>query len=129
MHDATDTLGRSTRTVGDARAVWAPLAADTTARRADWGRVAHVHDAVDAQGRPTLTSESTEIQAYSRARGREAAVSGYGASATPEGYAEAYALYQRDPQFMHDHFPSQYGFFHSHHLSANDHVPPPARHR
>lgn len=63
---------------------------------------------------------SKELAAFKAAKGREGAVSPYGASASGEGYAEAYALYQRDPKLMHSRYPNQYKFFHQNHQSPND---------
>ena len=128
---AGNTLETSTRAVGNARAAFTTQDTATNARLAELRQVATVTVAT-ADGRrasdtnPLITSatRSNELAAYTTARGREAAVSSYGASASPEGYAEAYALYQRDPGFMRDHFPRQYAFFHANHLNPRD-VPPP----
>ncbi|MFT3842172.1 MAG: hypothetical protein QM723_34595 [Myxococcaceae bacterium] len=63
---------------------------------------------------------SKEVDAFKKARGTEKPVSGYGATATAEGYAEAYALYQRDPAYMQKNFPKQYDYFHKNHQSPRD---------
>ncbi|MFT3842174.1 MAG: hypothetical protein QM723_34605 [Myxococcaceae bacterium] len=63
---------------------------------------------------------SNELDAYKTARGKEKPVSTYGAKKTPEGYAEAYSLYMRDPSYMQQNYPKQYQFFHDNHRSPND---------
>jgi hypothetical protein len=77
---------------------------------------------VTKKGGKTITSAETskELSAFKSARGAEKPVSGYGATKTAEGYAEAYSLYQRDPAFMKKSFPKQYAFFHANHQSPND---------
>jgi hypothetical protein len=64
---------------------------------------------------PTIINNSQELDDFKRATRGERSVSGYGATAPGEAYAEAYALYRRDPQYMHDHHRKAYDFFHSRH--------------
>ncbi len=95
-----------------------------TAAHVDYLKAKGVAD--DAQTKLTGLSTaadgktSKERAAFSRAKGTEKSVSSYGKKNDTEGYAEAYALYQRDPALMKKQFPNQYKFFHAHHQSPND---------
>ncbi|MBS1148363.1 MAG: Peptidoglycan-binding domain 1 protein [Myxococcaceae bacterium] len=113
---ATDKQEQTARAYADANVAYLPLKAATDARMKDLKAVATVTVGADKK----ISTSSKELAAYSKARGKEASVSGYGASQGPEGYAEAYALYQRDPAAMKAEFPKQYKFFHDNHKNAAD---------
>ncbi|GEM_PF-2850802 len=104
---ATDAQERSARAFADQNTI------STTAR-------ADVADKTKASAALGTNTNSKELQAFTTARGKEKQVSGYGASKGAEGYAEAYALYQRDPATMKKDFPKQYAFFHKNHPSGID---------
>ncbi len=112
---ATDKQEKTARAYADANAVYVPAKAASNAANT---ALAGVATETVKDGKTISTSK--EVAAFSKARGSEAQVSSYGASKTGEGYAEAYALYQRDPATMKKDFPNQYKFFHKNHQSADD---------
>ncbi len=112
---ATDKQEKLSRTYADANSVYLPAKKDADAKMTDLKAVATV---TTEDGK--IKTSSKEIAAFTKARGKEGEVSGYGASKGAEGYAEAYALYQRDPKTMKQDFPNQYKFFHAKHKNAAD---------
>lgn len=117
---ATDRQEVTGRAQAEANAAYLPLKKDTDAKMKDLKAVATVTETVGDDGKKKLTTSSNELASFDKAKGKEGSVSGYGASKGPEGYAEAYALYQRDPATMKKDFPNQYKFFHAKHKNAND---------
>ncbi len=116
----TDAQEKTARAYADANVVYTGLKADTDAKMKSLKDVASVTPTTGDDGKPKLDTTSKELSAFSKARGTEKAVSGYGATKPSEEYAEAYALYQRDPAAMKKDFPKQYKFFHDNHLSPLD---------
>ena len=117
---ATDKQEVTARAKAESNVKYLPLKAETDQKMKDLKAVSTVTVGVDDQGKPTLTTKSNELQAFEKVKKKEAAVSGYGASKAPEGYAEAYALYQRDPKKLKEVAPLQYKFFHDKHKNVND---------
>lgn len=107
LASAMNDQGKTARTYAD-------LNVDTISKKAETKTRA---TEAAALGSPT---NSKELKAFTAARGKEKEVSGYGASKPGEGYAEAYALYQRDPATMKKDFPKQYAFFHKSHKNGLD---------
>lgn len=117
---ATDKQEVTARAKAESNVKYLPLKADTDQKMKELKAVATVTEGVNAAGKPTLETKSNELQAFEKVKKQEAAVSGYGASKAPEGYAEAYALYQRDPKKLKEVAPLQYKFFHDKHKNVND---------
>jgi hypothetical protein len=113
---ATDKQEKTARAYADANIPYLAAKADADAKMAELKKVATVTTKADG----SYETKSNELSAFQKAKGKEKAVSGYGASAGPESYAEAYALYQRDPAAMKKEFPNQYKFFHDKHRNAAD---------
>ena len=61
---------------------------------------------------------SSELQSFQRFRGTrptERPISAYGGTGVGEDYAEAYALYRRDPTYMQQNYPRTHQWFQQHH--------------
>lgn len=117
---ATDKQEVTARAKADSNVKYLPLKADTDQTMKDLKAVSTLTAIVDDAGKSTQTTKSNELQAFEKVKKKEAAVSGYGESKAPEGYAEAYALYQRDPKKLKEVAPLQYKFFHDKHKNVND---------
>lgn len=122
---ATDKQEATARAFADSNAKYLPLKAETDKKMTELKGVATVTETKLDDGTTKIDTKSKELQAFEKARGagtkkEEGAVSGYGASKAPEGYAEAYALYQRDPKKLKEVAPEQYKYFHAKHKNAND---------
>lgn len=117
---ATDKQEKTAKTYAEANAKYIPTKDATDAKLTDLKKVATVTSKTE-DGVTTISAKtSTELAGFEKAKGKEKSVSGYGASKGAEGYAEAYALYQRDPALMKQDFPNQYKYFHAKHQNVND---------
>lgn len=103
-------LETSTKNYATANADYLPANKEEKARKKDLDAVSTTTGSGE-----TAKNTSKELSSYKSARGSEKPVSRYGATGPAEGYAEAYALYRRDPDMMKKKFPRQYAFFHKHH--------------
>ncbi len=70
---------------------------------------------VRVDGKTVTRFTSNELASFERGTRGDKAVSAYGATAPAENYAEAHALYRRDPAYLKKHFPKTYAWFAKHH--------------
>lgn len=112
--DATDTLETAIRDRRQADGELAPLKKDADAKQKKLDAISTTETTPDGE-----ILKSTTRADYEKARAKDKRghrdVSTYGATSTVENYAEAYALYVRDPEYLKKNSPEQYKYFAKHH--------------